>query len=270
MKGAREGASRRRAASLAAGLGALLALSVGPSWAGSNGPGSPQNAGTGARFVLEPTPGARAVEPFLARLWDSGFFRRNDAVLRELLNNRYAFLGPDGPVPPQGSRGLGCYSHAPDGRDVIFLRKDLFSRFEIGLEEVTVYPSEDRRVLPVLVHEICHDLWMNVLDDRERAAFAREGQDLMEQYCLAQTPDGRRLFLLCFGDDLGEASCRRSYAEIDRLLVARADRPVCAHELFAWLAERLFVTKARIPGPLQKYYSCLIAAVPAAGSGGVK
>lgn len=266
MKRTRDGASRGQAASVAAGLAVLLSVAAGPLGAGPIGPGGPQKPGSEVRFALEPTPGGRAVEPFLARLWDSGFFRRNDAVRREILNNRYVFLGPDGPVPPQGSRGLGCYAHEPDGRDVIFLRKDLFSRLEIGLEGVTIYRNEGQRVLPVLVHEICHDLWLNVLDDRERAAFAREGQDLMEQYCLAQTPDGRRLFLLYFGDDLGDAGCRRSYAEIDRLLSARAERPVCAHELFAWLAERLFVTKARIPGPLQKYYSCVIAAAPSAGT----
>lgn len=255
--GKREAGGRR--ALITAGL---VVLAAGLAAAGPGGPagkGGPQSAD---RIVLGPTPGARAVEPFLARLWDSGFFRHNDAVWRELLNNDYAFFGPDSPPPPLGVKGLGCYSRTPGRRDTIFLQKDLFSRLELGLEGITLYQDKSQRVLPVLVHEICHDLWMNVLDDGERAAFTREGQDLMEQYCLAQTADDRRLFLLYFGDDLGEAGCRRSYSEIDRLLAARAARPVCAHELFAWLAERFFVTKARIPRPLQKYYSCVIAAVP--------
>ena len=34
-----------------------------------------------ARIVLGDTPGAKAAEPLLARLWASGFFRRNEAVL---------------------------------------------------------------------------------------------------------------------------------------------------------------------------------------------
>ncbi len=216
------------------------------------------------RMVLEPSPGSRAIEPFLARLWDSGFFRRNDAVRREILNNNYDFLGPKGPLPPKGIKGLGCYSHSPGDKDTIFLRKDLFSRYEVGLEGITLYENEGRRVLPVLVHEICHDLWMNVLDDRERAAFAREGEDLMEEFCMAQTADGRRLFRIRYGDDIGDPGCRRSYSEIEGIRAARLPRPVGAHELFAWLAERLFLTKRTIPRPLRKYYSCILAGIPAA------
>jgi hypothetical protein len=259
MRRAGQGRPGDRITMIAAALVVLAAGLAAGGPGGTGGKGGPQAAD---RIVLDTTPGARAVEPLLARLWDSGFFRHNDAVRRELLNNDYAFFGPDSPAPPPGVKGLGCYSRNPGRRDTIFLRKDLFSRLELGLEGITIYQDRSQRVLPILVHEICHDLWMNVLDDRERAAFAREGQDLMEQYCLAQTADDRRLFLLYFGDDLGEAGCRRSYSEIDRLLAARAARPVCAHELFAWLAERFFVTKARIPRPLQKYYSCVIAAVP--------
>ena len=251
-------------------LAAAALFVAGTGWAGQRPAEDTPAPAAPARIVLDASPGSRAMEPLLARLWDSGFFRRNDAVLREILNNHYAFLGPGGPVPPTGSKGLGCYAHTPGDQDVIFLRRDLFSRFEIDMEGVTVFEDTSRRILPVLVHEICHDLWMNILDDRERAAFAREGEDLMDGYCLAQSADGRQLFLLRYGDDIADPRCRRSYAEIEALRDARMTRPVCAHELFSWLAERLFMTKRAIPRPLQKYYSCILAGVPCAAAGPVR
>jgi len=246
---------------VAAVAAALLVLAAVAAAAGRGSPGSGGGPQTAEKIVLDPSPASRAIEPLLARLWDSGFFRHNDAVRLEILNNRYAFFGPGSPVPPKGSRGLGCFSHTPGARDIIFLRKNLFSHFEVGMEGTDLYKDVQERVLPVLVHEICHDLWTNVLDDRERAAFAREGEELIEEYCRAQTAAGQQLFLLRFGDDISSPRCRRSYAEIEDILTARLSRPLLAHEMFPWLAERLFMTKTMIPKPLRKYYSCILAGV---------
>lgn len=252
----------RGLAPIIAGL-VLFLLAGGAAAAGPGRDGSREGRPSERKIVLDSSPGSRAVEPILARLWDSGFFRQNDAVRLELLNNNYAFFGPGSPVPPKGTRGLGCYSRKPGQKDTIFLQKDLFARFEIGPEGLAAPVDMSRRILPVLLHEICHDLWMNILDERERAAFAREGSELMEQYCMAQTDEGQRLFQLRFGDDIADPRCRRSYSEIDRILAARLPRPLGAHELFPWLAERLFMTKAMIPKPLRKYYSCILAGVAA-------
>lgn len=255
-------------AAAAAAAVLFVVLAAGAAAAGRGGLGNGSGDGSGPqvaeKIVLDPSPASREIEPLLARLWASRFFRQNDAVRLEIINNRYAFFGPGSPVPPKGSKGLGCFSHTPGARDVIFLRKDLFSHFEVGMEGTELYKNVGERVLPVLVHEICHDLWANVLDDRERAAFAREGEDLIEEYCRAQTDAGQRLFLLRFGDDISDPRCRRSYAEIGDILAARLSRPLLAHELFPWLAERLFMTKTMIPKPLRKYYSCILADIPSA------
>lgn len=210
------------------------------------------------------SPGARAVEPLLARLWASGFFKPNEAVRREITNNEYSFFGAASPQPPAGSKGLGCYCRNPGGVDVILLKKDLFASFEVSLEGVTLFPGWSRRALPVLVHEITHDLWSNLLDDAERDSFCLEGIGLLDDYRMAQTPEDRRLFLDRAGDDSADPRTLRSYAGIEEILSLRPERSIRGHELFAWLAERLFTLKAPIPKPLRKYYAGILSDVPAA------
>jgi hypothetical protein len=221
------------------------------------------------RIVLGDTPGAKAAEPLLARLWASGFFRRNEAVLREFLNNDYALFDAAGPNPPDGVQGLACFSKKNGRKDTIFLRKDLFAHFDVGLEGTVERADVGGCVLSFLVHEIFHDLWLNVLDDQERAAFSREGEAFMKDFRMAQTAEDKRLFLLLAGDDAANPRCLRSYAGIGDILAANPTRALCGHEMFAWLAERLFTTRAMIPCPLRKYYSCVLAGIPT-GTAGTK
>jgi hypothetical protein len=202
---------------------------------------------------------ARPIQAVLARIWASGFFKRNEAVRREVLNNSYAFFDRESPRPPKGTKGLGCYSRGHGGADRILLRKDLFSRFEIGMDGVMIFPDASGRAMTVLVHELTHDLWMNVLDEAERTAFCREGVDFMEEYRRAQTPEDRRRFLEQAGDDISDPATLRSYAGFDEILDTLPPRALRGHELFAWLAERLFTNKTPIPRPLGKYYTSILA-----------
>ena len=206
-----------------------------------------------------PPPCSRAIRSILARLWASGFFRRNEAVERQLRNTAYCFFDGTSPRPPKGSKGLGCFAPGPDGRGTIYLRKELFARFEVRMDDVIVFPDADGRALAVLVHELGHALWTSVLDEAERAAFCREGLDFMEDYRRDQTPEDRRLFLIRAGDDPADPATLRSYAGIDEILDTFPPRALRGHELFAWLAERLFATKAPIPKMLGRYYSPILA-----------
>jgi hypothetical protein len=240
------------AASLAVLAGAAKA--VGPA---GDGPAAARSEDRNAALA-EPAC-AKPIQDLLARIWASGFFRRNEAVRRELRNNTYAFFNRTGPRPPKGTKGLGCFAPGHDGPDTIFLKKELFSRFEIAMDGVLIFPDASCRALTVLVHEITHDLWANVLDESERAAFCREGVDFMEEYRRAQTPEDRRRFLEQAGDDLGDPATLRSYFGIDEILDTIPPGKLRGHELFAWLAERLFTTKAPIPRLLGKYYASILA-----------
>ena len=253
---------------IAAGLLVLAASSAASAFAaGAGDRGADSEGGPRAqeqRVVADPAAGGRAIQCLLAKLWASGFFKRNEAVERELLNNTYGFFDETSPRPPKGSKGLGCFAPGPNGGDIIYLKKELFARFEIRMDDVVIFPDASGRAMPVLVHEICHDLWTHILDDAERAAFCREGIDFMEEYRRAQTPEDRRLFLVRAGDDLADPGTLRSYAGMDEILNTIPRGALRGHELFAWLAERLFMTKARIPKMLGKYYSSILAE---AGSG---
>jgi len=245
----------------AALVAACLVLIAGRAGAGGHeAPAIPRNPGE--RLALAASDASRAAAPLLAQLWDSGFFRRNEAVSLEILNNDYAFLERGGPIAPRGNSGLACYSRGREGKDTIYLRKDLFSHFEIRMEGVIKRPDIGPRVLTVLVHEICHDLWVNILDDGERAAFTRQGEKFVADYRMALTPEDKRLFLLRAGDDVPDPRRIRSYACLDGMVAAIPSRVLCGQELFAWLAERFFSTKAMIPKPLRKYYACILTGIP--------
>lgn len=246
---------------------AFLLLAAASGAAGRGREDGPAVRAPEARIVLGDTRGAKAAEPMLARLWASGFFRWNEAVLRELLNNNYAFFDEGGPAPPKGNKGLGCYSRTLGERDTIFLKRDLFAHFEVSLEGISERVDVGGRVLPVLVHEVCHDLWTNVLDGRERAAFCREVEAFMRDFQRAQTADETRRFLAVAGEDAADPRCLRSYAGIGDILAANPTRAMCGHEMFAWLAERLFTTRAMIPCPLRKYYACILAGIPTGPAG---
>lgn len=261
--GSREPAVRAAAAVLAAAAGLACLVLTGAAGDEGTGPGA-KGRPPESRIVLADSPGARAAAPVLARLWASGFFKRNEAVLREMANYDFAFFGQGAPKPPRGVRGLACFSRTPGERDTVYLRQDLFAHFDVGLDGVVERVDISGRVLPVLVHEICHDLWANVLDDRERAAFSREGEAFMRDYRRAQTADEVRRFLAGAGDDAADPRCLRSYAGIGDILAANPTRAMCGHEMFAWLAERLFTTRALIPCPLRKYYACVLAELPPA------
>ena len=118
------------------------------------------------------------------------------------------------------------------------------------------------KVLAVLVHELCHDLWVHVLDEGERAAFTREGMQFVSDYDLALTDEERRSFLLRAGEESSEPGRFRSYAPLAAMASAYPPRVLCGQELFAWLAERLFSAKGEDPEALAAFLRCIIAAVP--------
>ncbi len=252
---------------------ALLAVVLLPlsGWSGAG----PQDASAvlqngSERLVGRSTPETRVLAPLLARIWDSGFFRNNEAVRREMLNNDYAFYGQGDPIARAEKKGLACFSQGRGGRDIIFLHRDVFSHFAVGLEGVVASRDVKPRVMAVLVHEFCHDLWAHVLDEGERAAFTREGMQFVADYTLALTDEERRSFLLRAGEDPPVPGRVRSYAPIAAMASLYPPRVLCGQELFAWLAERLFSTKEKIPRPLRPFYRCIIAAIPPDEIGALK
>jgi hypothetical protein len=208
--------------------------------------------------VRGPSSAEAAVSPLLAQIWSSGFFRRNEAVRQEILNNEYAFFDRGRPLAGQEKGGLGCYSRGVGGKDTIFLRKDIFAHFDVRIEGVFDHHDLRPKILTVLVHEICHDLWTNILDERERMAFSREGREFVSDYRRALTADEKQFFLRWIGDDTPDLGRVQFFASLDGMLKTYPPSVRCGQELFAWLAERFFSTNAKIPKPLRKYYAGIL------------
>lgn len=240
----------------------LAAAVAGGLAAGQDGTADAAARGPAGRFVREDSVGARTADPLLARIWTSGFFRKNEAVLREILNNDYGFFEPGDPVPPAGSKGWGCFFRRPGGRDAILLKKDLFAHVVVSIEETLVRSDTGTTASAVLVHELCHDFWTNILDESERSAFSREGEAFLRDFQRAQSDDEIRRFLALAGEDPADVRCLRSYAGIAAIVKAHPTRALCGHEMFAWLAERSFTKLGLIPCPLRKYYASILAGVP--------
>lgn len=211
------------------------------------------------------SPASSAVAPLLVKLWNSGFFRRNEAVRGEINKIDYVFFDPQ---PSLDKRGLACFVPGMGGHATIYLRRDIFAHFEIVMEGVFERQDLAPRILPILVHEFCHDLWTNVLDATERAAFAREGAEFVTDYLLTVTAEEKRLFLLRAGDGKVDLRRMRTYAGLDAMRKMYPPSVLCGQELFAWLAERLFTTKEKIPRPLAEYYVSILKGVPSDGEKG--
>jgi hypothetical protein len=203
--------------------------------------------------------GAAAVQPLVAAVWTSGFFRRNEVVRNEFANNDYAVFGKDSDLADSERNGLACFSKARGRRDAILFRADIVSYCRTtpeGLSE-PAFPRE--KLLAVLVHELCHDLWENVLDAAERAMFAVEGEEFVEDFLQAKTEEEQRLFLQKAGEaDPGPGDIR-PYSGLEALVRSYPAESRFGPELFAWLGEQAYTRKSLIPLTFRKYFCGLFS-----------
>ena len=206
--------------------------------------------------------GAASVRPLVAAVWASGFFRCNEVVRNEFANNDYAVFGEESHLAVSERNGLACFSKARGRRDAVLFRADVVSYCKTtpeGLSE-PAFPRE--KVLAVLVHELCHDLWDNVLDAAERAMFAMEGEEFVEDFLQAKTEEERRLFLQKAGEaDPGPGDIQ-PFSGLEVLVRSYPAESRFGAELFAWLGEQAYTRKARIPVAFRKYFCGLFSDSP--------
>jgi hypothetical protein len=201
----------------------------------------PPGGFTGSFAPREETP----IPPLLRELWDSGFFRTGPIIREEILNNEYQKFDESAPQAVLRKSDVACYSRTSGRRDAIFLRKDVFAHFTVGLDGVAEQGQVGKKVRAVLVHELCHDFWVNVLDERERKLFALEAEEFVAGYRQARTKEEKRLY--------------RAFGGLNALIDAYPEPKLFGTELFAWFAERAYASKASIPDPFWKYYLNILA-----------
>jgi hypothetical protein len=203
--------------------------------------------------------GAGPVRRLVSEIWSIGFFRQNSVVREEFSNNDYKIFESEKSLSWAPKEGLACYSRIVGKRDTIFLRADTLAHVRVGIEGVIEQPHEHAKTLSVIVHELCHDLWMNVLDDTERTLFAMEGEEFIDDYLQAKTPEDQRLFLQQAGQNNLSPGSMRTFSDLDTLIRLYPSQSRCGAELFAWLGEHAFSGRTAIPARFRKYYSGLFA-----------
>ena len=117
----------------------------------------------------------------------------------EIYNNEYAFFDPRSSLASLQKKGMACFSQGPNRKATIYLREDLFAHYKVDLEGVLERRSVESTALSVLVHELCHDFWANILDERERDFFAMDGAVFIADYQQAMTLEEQREFFLRAG-----------------------------------------------------------------------
>jgi hypothetical protein len=212
------------------------------------------------RLRLEAPPGAETAVRLIGQLWDSGFFRKCQAVRDEICNNDYAFFDPGSPLAALENRGMACFSQASGRKDTIYLRADIFSHFKVGMEGVLERRSVEPTALRVLVHELCHDFWANILDDRERAFFSMDGAEFIAGYRQAVTPEEKGDFLVRAGQLGRKPDLAKLVEDFDAFMATYPPNLLVGPELFAWFGEHAFSVKLEIPLPFRNYYSGFISA----------
>lgn len=228
----------------------LLGGSLGP--AAGAAPASDQ-------LRLQVSPEAGTAVRLISQLWDSGFFHPCPAVRDEICNNEYAFFDPRSPLAALQKKGMAFFAQGPGPKDTIYLREDIFCHFNVGLDGVLRRRTVESTALKVLAHELCHDFWTNILDDRDRVLFAMDGAEFIAAYRLALTPGEKREFLRRAGQRSRNSELFTLYADLDALIASYPPDLLCGPELFAWFGERAFSVGLMIPPAFCKYYSSLIS-----------
>jgi ankyrin repeat protein len=116
----------------------------------------------------------------------------------------------------------------------------------------------DKGIRPTLVHELFHDFWYDVLDQRKRFLFSVEAEIFFMELLLAKTELEKKQFLWELGINPQGNIDFESYEVLREIQdIYRMEK--LGTEIFAILAGRAYSGKTVIPKPFQKYYSMLLS-----------
>ncbi len=117
----------------------------------------------------------------------------------------------------------------------------------------------DRRIRATLVHELFHDFWHNILDERRRYLFSSEAELFFIELMLAKTDEERLRFLRNSGYTQPEEVHFDSFEVLLEIKEMYNPQKTFGTELYATLAGRAFSEVTIIPKQLRKYYLSIIS-----------
>jgi hypothetical protein len=198
------------------------------------------------------------IEVLLTELWDSDFFQwQNPLLLEEVLDNNYGIFECDARTD-ETARFRAFYKKEEE-REQIMLNKRLFRHFESTPNWGFRLRDMDRRIKSTLVHELLHDFWFNVLDDRLKAGFTDEADLFFNEVSKTKTRSDKMSFLRDAGYLSPSPSDFTPFAELQGQKNRYGKKELYGTELYSILADRAFSGHILIPRRFREYYRGILS-----------
>jgi len=198
-----------------------------------------------------------SIESLLAEIWKSGFLRKNELIKKEILNNNYGLFHKGREFSSLKKR-RAYYIKEKVKKDRVMLNKNLF--YHIGLDSKGKYiiPIE-KKIKATIVHELFHDFWHNILDERKKLLFLIEAEIFFFEVMKAKTKEDKVMFLNNIGLNEPSEDDFKPYEELHDLKECYSDKKFFGSELYSIIASMAFSGKMIIPKQLRKFYYSILS-----------
>lgn len=204
-------------------------------------------------FRYRKTADKTTIESLLVEVWTSGFLRKNELIEEEILNNNYGIFRADSESSSL-KKTRARYIKEKGQKDKVMLSTSLFSHFVHSSNRMIVHRTLDRRIKATLIHELFHDFWHNILDERKKFLFSIEAEIFFLEAMMAEKKQDKVMFLRNAGLNEPSKDDFKPYDELQDLKKNYTDQKFFGSELYSIIADRAFSGKMIIPKQLRKFY----------------
>ncbi len=208
------------------------------------------------------TASKETIEGLLFEIWDSGFLQMNDLVKEEILNNTYGvYRKPRTTLSDPGGR---AYFQTRAGQnDRLMLNARLFKHMEpnsrLGRMKRIVIRRLDDNIRATIVHELFHDFWHNLLDEKSRHLFKCEAETFFIELITAQTEGDTTHLLDYFRYERPDEALSKFFKVLHELRDIYGPEKAIHTELYATLAGLAYSGITIIPDPFKKFYAGILS-----------
>ena len=197
----------------------------------------------------------KTIEGLLGELWNSGFFQKNELIMEEIFNNDYVLFHKGSKFSNSSLRkGRAYYIKVKGQKEKVMLHRKLFSHYKPSFGGGFILRPLNKRIKATLVHELFHDFWHNVLDNRKRFLFSIDAEIFFLEAMLAKTEEDKMTFLSNIGINALRLEDFRPFEELRDQKEHYADQKFFGTEMYSIFADRAFSGKMSIPKYIRKFY----------------
>ncbi len=196
----------------------------------------------------------KTIEGLLGELWNSGFFQKNELIMEEIFNNDYVIFHKKRLFSSSLKKRHAYYAKVDGLYEKVMLNKKLFRYWEPSFGGRFILRPLNKRIKAILVHELFHDFWYNVLDKRKRLLFSMDAEIFTLEAMLAKTKEDKMTFLSNIGINALRLKDFRPFEELRYQKEHYTDQKFFGTELYSLLADMAFSGKMTIPKYIRKFY----------------